>query len=134
MPTWITTKLLTYVSGGLALSLAVTAALLWSTSVQLDVAKDTIENRNDEIALLYSAIANRDAAIAKQNAAVAGLRDKADQDRREYLGRIHQAEQQALGYRQQADALLNVNLEATDEIERCRASVDLIHATLSQEL
>lgn len=129
----ITTRTLGFLSGGLGLALAATAGFAFVQTERLGAAQDKIETRDERIGQLVSSIQSRDTLIARQNDAVRQLQAQNEADRAAYLERLAAADKRAKVYQGQAARLLKATTEATDELGRCRAAVQLIQDTLAEE-
>ena len=99
MPSWITMKALGYLSGGLGLALVAASIFGWVQTSRLDAAQATIAAKEEVIAayelrveLDQAKIAERDALIAEQNAAVQALAEASKANRQAYELRIAQAQ------------------------------------------
>lgn len=133
MPFSITTRLLGFVSGDLALALAAAVVFGWIQTDRLKSAKETIVALDGKAALLVQRITSdrqlietRDKLITAQNNAVLAMQKAAEADRKAYMARIAAADKVAKVYEAQAADILSRQIETTDELERSRAALALI--------
>lgn len=137
---FITTKLLGYLSGGLGIALALALAFGWVQTTRLSSARETIDAKAGEIRLLTlrtisdrALIASRDELIAAQNKAVRAMAAAAARDRAAYLARIAAAEKLAKVHQTRATDIMARSIETTDELERSRAALALIQEMIGAE-
>lgn len=137
---WITTKLLSYVSGGLLSALLAASAFSYLQTTRLEGARNVIAKMTDTVTLLTqrvhsdrALIATRDQLIGKQNAAVLAMHKAAEADRAAYAQRIAAAEKVAKVYKAQAADIMARSTTATDELERSRAALALIEEMIGAE-
>lgn len=117
----------------LVLALAASAAFGWLQTERLGAARETIAAQGLRIKVDAEHIAERDLLIAKQNDAVRAIVSAQAKDRAAYQARIATADRTAQGYRAQADAILQRNIETQDELERSREALRLIIEVVGQE-
>lgn len=140
VPGWITTKLLGFVSGGLAIALALAVAFGWVQSGRLNVATQRIKDLGGQIVLLEQRvnsdaglIATRDRLIAAQNQAVLAMQQAADADRKAYEARIAAANKLAQVQEARAKDIMSRHVDTQDELERSRAALALIQEMVGAE-
>ena len=131
--TWITTKLLGYVSGGLLIALLAASAFGWLQTSRLSTAHASITTRDGQIVLLRQRvtddagkIVSRDKLIGAQNLAVLAMQRAADADRTAYLARIQAADKVAQVYQNQAADIMARQIDTTVDLTRSRAALALI--------
>lgn len=140
MGEFLTRKVLGFLSGGLALALALAVAFGWLQTDRLSTARDTIaanaklvSSYEDRIRSDAGLIKTRDTLIATQNAAVQAIRTAQQGEREAYLGRIAQASSVAKTFQSQAADIMARSEESTDELVRSRAALKLIKDTLAND-
>lgn len=138
--TWLTRRLLGFIAGGLGLALAASAAFgfiqterLQATKLALAARELVIETLEDRIANDAIALAQRDAIIEEQNAAVTAMAEASKANRKAYELRLAQAESRADSLQTQAQDIMTRTLETEDELERSRAALRLIQEVVEQE-
>lgn len=136
---FITTKLLGYVSGGLGIALVLAGGFGWLQTDRLSSARTTITAQLASIGLLEQRIvadsgkiADRDSLINAQNVAVLALKSASDADHAAYLSRIAAADKVAKVYQTQAANIMARQIDTTDELERSRAALKLIQEMIGQ--
>lgn len=140
MPSWVTLKALGFLSGALGLALLAASAFGWLQTERLGAANATIDAKDLVIETQQTriendalAIAQRDALITEQNTAVLALAEASKANRAAYEARIAQADRRAAGYQAEAADIMSRHIETTDELERSRAALSLIHEYVGKE-
>lgn len=118
--------------GALLIALGIQSYRLGSANDTVSSQRLTISGQQLAIDLAKSQLAQRDALIAKQNAAVDALVAEATKNREAYLKQFAAADQRAKSNDARARQLLNLTTTATDELARCQAAARLLAEELTQ--
>jgi hypothetical protein len=136
----VTRRLLGYVSGGLALALALTGAFAWLQTARLSSAQELATSLRSTIGLLRQRvnsdsqlIAVRDRLIQSQNTAVLALQKADTSNRKAYEARIASAEKVAKVQQARAADIMARQATTQDELERSREALRLIQQVVEAD-
>ena len=115
--------------GGVSLLLGLGAAV---QTLRLHTAQARLETEQLQTKVLATAVSDRDAAIARQNAALDQIVKQQAEQAKAYQEALARANQRADSLYRQSDDILKQTTAAKDEVGRCRAALQLIQDTLSQ--